>query len=536
LTTPAAPGGRAAWRPPLLASGLAALAALIPRALTAGHFQGIDEVTWMARSGRFATALLELDPASASASTEDAATMPGITTMWLGTIAGGAWRAGRALGLIDDPKFSESAAGILLSQLAVAVATSALIGLLVLLAWRWAGGIAAVTAGALLATEPFLVANGAVLHTDELAALFGATGFLALVLALGVPGPGTDRPRLMAALAGFLLGGAFLSKLSAGVVVPGLVLVVAWALVAVARRRPSGQRIGDALRPLAVLVGIVVAAGLATTLLAWPALWADPLDQIRLLRESGGLAGEGHVQFFRGEVTETPGPIFYLVATPFRMTPWFLVGLAAMVMAAIGAATRPRLAMLAAAAIPALIILSLASKQFDRYVLVVVPFLALAVGLGLDALWRLLRPRLRSARPAAAVAAAAIGVVLAHAIWIAPWAPAYFNPLLGGAKAAEDTILIGGGEGLELAGGEIERREGPECDLTISVLRFGVQSAFPCGKLHVHGDPDSEYWVIYVNGRQRFPEEAEALRRAGRVVAEVEVEGITYAEVVDLRD
>ncbi len=55
--------------------------------------------------------------------------------------------------------------------------------------------------------------------------------------------------------------------------------------------------------------------------------------------------------------------------------------------------------------VPAFVIISLASKQFDRYVIVVMPFVALAVGLGSVHCWhwhwsrRGCRSRPRPGRP-----------------------------------------------------------------------------------------------------------------------------------------
>jgi hypothetical protein len=523
-------------RKALIASGALAVAAFIPRAMTAGHFQHVDEVSWMERSDGFAMALLALDFPSASATTGDTVTMPGVTTMWHGTIARGVWNLGRAFGMVDEQgAFAESAIGLHLSQLAVAVTTSALIGLLVLLAWKWAGGITAVTAGALLATEPFLVEHGATLATDELAAMFGVTGTLALLIAFGIPGGGTTRPRTAAAFAGVLLAGAFLSKLSVLILAPGLVLIIAWALARAGARRSSPLPSLVSMRPMLGPLGIVAAAGLVTTLLAWPAVWADPLNQISLLRDSGAMAGQGHPQFFRGEATQTPGALFYLVATPFRMTPWFLVGTGLAIAAAVVQTTRPRLAVLAVIWIPAFVALSLASKQFDRYVLVILPFLALGVGIGIDALWGRLRSRRAVAQVAAGVAGTVIALALAHTMSVAPWGASYFNPLLGGPSAAERTIPIEGRGQQELAGALIREREAPACDVTIAVIPGpgAIPSAYPCGSVVETGP--SDYVVIPVYGRQINPHQTEEIRASGRTVGIVRARGIDYAEIVDLR-
>ena len=71
------------------------------------------------------------------------------------------------------------------------------------------------------------------IHTDELTALFGLSGFVALGLVLGVP---TIRARHMhrrglAVLAGFLLVCSPLTKISGLAYAPGAVVLVAWAVI-----------------------------------------------------------------------------------------------------------------------------------------------------------------------------------------------------------------------------------------------------------------------------------------------------------------
>jgi hypothetical protein len=122
-----------------------------------------------------------------------------------------------------------------------------------------------------------------------------------------------------------------------------------------------------------------------------------------------------------------------------------------------------------------------------------------------------------------------------HAVWITPWSQAYFNPLLGGSKAAEQAILVGWGEGLELAGERIRQREAPRCDATIAVMYSNITSAFPCGTTTADASL-ADYLVLYVNHRQRLPGESLTnLRQRGQLVGVVAIRGIDYAEIYDLR-
>lgn len=521
----------------LLVSLLTAVLAFIPRAMTAGVFQTADEPLWMQRSLNFGDALLHLDPAAASSTTERLATMPGVTTMWLGTLARFGWWIGGGLGVVDPSEpFVVSPLAFHLAQLGVGLTTAALIGLLVFLAWRWAGPVVAMTAGVLLATEPFVVAHGSVLHTDELAALFGANAVLAVLAAVGLPGQRHRRSRRLAVLAGALVGCAFLTKLSALALFPGLALVVAGAaLWDAARAGPPLRSSVATLRPMAGLLAIAAGTALATVVVAWPAIWADTANQLGLLRDSAGLAGSGHKTFFLGEITSTPGLLYYAVTTPLRMTPWFLVASVVLVPLALLRRWRAHATALLVTALPAVVTLSTAAKQFDRYALLVVPLLTLLVGMGLDVVVGYARRSLRGRAllPIAGwVAAAVLG---AHAIWVAPWGLAYFNPLLGGAEVAQRNVLVGWGEGLELAGARIAELEGPACDVVVAVYYYNLRNAFPCGTT-TKITSDADYLVLYVNHNQRLPDcELERLRGLGRLVEVVRARGIDYAEIYDLR-
>lgn len=196
----------------------------------------------MTRSVRFFDALGSgnLDGASAASSDyQGPITMPGVTTMWIGNVARGIWNAGRALGLWpnDQVSFVNSEAGLAIAQGTAAVVCSLLIGLVTFLVARWAGLGAAVVTGVLLATEPFLVALGAVLHTDELLTLFGIAALVASALALGLPQPTSWCGRWWAgALAGALAAAALLTKVSALSVLAGVPVMGIWAF---ARTAPA---------------------------------------------------------------------------------------------------------------------------------------------------------------------------------------------------------------------------------------------------------------------------------------------------------
>jgi hypothetical protein len=308
-------------------------------------------------------------------------------------------------------------------------------------------------------------------------------------------------------------------------------------VVSVSRRRSTPDAVTAALRSAAV----ITAAAVVTFVVAWPALWVDPVLQLRLLWRSATMAGDGYRTFFLGEVTTTSNASYYLVTTPLRMTPWFLLAVA-LVPFGWSRPLRWRLVTLAVLAVPAFVVLSLSAKLYDRYVLLVLPHLALAVGLGAEGLRRVATERWARTRPAGrtecrtfvVVAGSAVMVLAtAHAAAVAPYGLTYFNPLVGGSSRAERTMLIGWGEGLHLAGEAIAERQQGECDIGVDIRGPGLLLMFPC--LDLSPEAPVAYRVLYVSERQRLEAEGRKLPRKGVLVETIRIRGVDMVEIYDLR-
>lgn len=519
----------------LLSFGLRAYTAL-------ASFETADERGWMMRSSRFWGALSSFDFKGTAASAQGQGdSLPGITTMWVGTIGRGIWAAGASFGLWDstDPAsrggasgFTYTRSGLDVAQLTMALFTSLLLAVVVLLLVAWVGRLAAGVAGVLIATEPFLVAHGAVLHTDELLALLGLAALVAAALALGLPNVTQwAGQRRTGALAGALLVAAVLTKATAVLLlVPPLGLMVLWATW-----RALGRRgVGSGWRPLfRVLIFAGLAAGVLFVL-GNPALWGDPMGQLRLLAKAAlGSDAGGQRQFFLGDSVLTPGPTFYLVALPFRMTPWLMVtGVVSLLAVWLQPATRGFALAVTLMAVPPLAWLSISARQFDRYGLMLVLLVAVVVGVVLagvvDAFAAGDRPDLL--RWVAGGAAALLG---AHAFLVSPWGLAYFNPALGGSGQATETLRVGWGEGVEQAGGliaEVVEMGGGSCDDVTVDGYWALVSQERCGRLPVVGE-EPDYVVVYVSARQGQPG-LTARRTEGReVVADKSIRGITYLQI-----
>ena len=419
----------------------------------------------------------------------------------------------------------------------MAVTTSALLGLLVFLVARWVGWRPAAVAGALLATEPFVVSHGAVLHTDELLALLGTGALVATALALGVPHRTPAAGRRWAAIAaGVLWGAAVLTKLSALMLRPGAGLLGVWSVVrAASARREAGvgwPPAGEVLRSAAWWF----VPAIATVIGAYPALWVDPLGELHALRGTYGLAAERQWQFFLGEATGTPGPAFYLVALPLHVTPWFLAaGVAAAAAGVAWRRTRVVALALACMTVPPFLVLSLSSKQFERYGLVVLAPLAVLVGVvavpAVEALVRRLSRFSWLSPPGAGGLAAAVGVLMvAHALVVAPWGLGYFNPALGGVHTAERAIVVGWGEGVTGTSAVIRRDRRGDCD-GVRVFAFMASYKLSCGEI-VDRDTVPDYVALYVAERQRLGDDELATLTRGRdLVGQVRRRGVTYVTV-----
>jgi hypothetical protein len=514
-----------------------------------------DERNWMRRTVRFSDALHNGDFENASAVAtyrpDDTITMPGVTTMWIGTLGRWAWAAGKRLGLwagVNDPAYGskytyvDTRSGLQAAQIVMAVAVAALIGLLAFAVSRWVGSrMAGALVGVLVATEPFLVAHGAVLHTDELMSLFGVTALIFAALALGLPSTTSwTGKRWVAIVAGALAGGAVLTKLSALIFLLGVGFLFAWAKLAALRQHNGGDDVSDGIGGLLRRARPVYAAGawwsagfVLTVAAAYPALWFRPRIELRNVWRTTTLAGEGHAQFFLGETTNSPAATYYLVASPLRSTPWLLVGAVAAVTFIVWQRhTRGHGLVLLLAALPVMVTLSVAAKKFDRYGLPLMLFAAVAAGIASAPLLHDVRSvfdrRFSRVQLRHVLLVCTAGLIL-HGVSVSPWGMAYANPLLGGSSTAERSLLIGWGEGNEEIGKLIEEHAGGCDGVTVSGYPM-LASYYRCGERSEAGE-DGTYIIYSASERQRHPAYYRHRTKGREVVAVKYIRGLEYYEV-----
>ena len=511
--------------------GGAALALLFLLAVGA-RFVGItlfitpDEDNWMRRAGNFAQALERRDLFRTFQSGH-----PGVTTMWL-AIAGVGPEISRLAGVTvqDHPVTREPGFMELLirARYAFILVNSALVVAIVALGWRLLGAGPALLGGVLMALDPFLVAHGQVVHVDAL-----ATGFMTVaILAAGVYWWANGRPRYLV-LCGVASGLAVLTK------APSLVLGLLIPVVVLAA--PFLDR---AAWPIPRLLGSLIVAGsigVAVVIVAWPSIWVAPVETVeRAVRFTLDTSSEHRPgNYFMGRAVADPGPMYYSVAVMYRLAPLALAGLVALgVLLPHRSARRPTYLLLLFV-VGFVAFLELASKKLDRYTLPAFPSLDLLAGLGLWTLGLWIVPWLAQhglsrERRSLAIAVAAVAVVAAQALplaMVAPYALAFYNPLVGGAPAAARVLLVGWGEGLDGVAEYLNAQPNPERQLI--AVYFPLELNFQgmvAGTVTQYGDPRPvDYVVDYISAAQRAQTPPEVI---GRVPDhEVRINGLLYARV-----
>jgi 4-amino-4-deoxy-L-arabinose transferase-like glycosyltransferase len=504
------------------------IAALVPRVAGIGSLLTFDEAYhWFGTSGQFVDAVVQ-----GTLRQLPIFGHPGVTTFWLGGLG---QALAEALGVTDGSAMARALLRLpsaLVSALGVALAYPLVVRLL--------GSGIALVACLLWAFEPFLVAHSRLLHMDPLLATFLPLSLMCALVAfrLGVRDERTSPVRRWALVASGVAGGlALLTKLPAVVLLPVIGLVAAAGLW-------RGYRVGQlglfAREWLAAMVGwgaVVV----TVVYVLWPALWVMPEKVVRTIvyeiRANSNIT-YWWSDFFMGQVTKAPGPLFYPVVIVLRATPLLLLGL--VLAAGVGPGKERRLlALVAAAAIGFIVMMSPPDLKMDRYVLPIFPLLAVIAAAGLVWAYRRWRSHRRYA-PAAALGLAA--VLAAQVAWYHPYQLAFYNPLLGGGRTAVRSVSVGWGEGMEQAGAFLSAQPG------IAERRIGVYAPlllapFTPGEIvPLVDDPQAisqfDYVVVYVDQilRAIYPTSTAWVRANCQPAFAANIHGINYATVYAMRD
>jgi 4-amino-4-deoxy-L-arabinose transferase-like glycosyltransferase len=392
-----------------------------------------DEDNWMRRAGGFAYGLVNGQLGRTYQNGH-----PGVTTMWVAMLTLGPERMLQYADRVHEQRLVGRVPGfwdaLVAARVGFAITNAGLVTLIAALAWRLVGPTAGLLAGLVVGLEPFYLGISQLVHMDAI--LSGA--MVASVLAALVRFRGGHPGWLV--LSGVLAGVAVLSK------VPAVYLLAFVPLGAFLMRSSRGGGLASRLADATIFV--VTTA--ITVVAFWPALWVlGPVDVLRRVvdfaRETGGQPHEAGT-FFWGVPTADPGPLFYPVATAFRLAPLTVLGLVLLVVCwrRVPSQHRPVALVLLAYVLGFVAMMTVGAKKFDRYLLPIYPALGVLAAVGLGSLTWSVKGVVRA--PLAAV-------LLALAIWpptaTYPYFISYYNPLLGGGAVAQRTVMVGNGEGLD---------------------------------------------------------------------------------------
>lgn len=512
------------------------LLALIARLPALGRFLTPDEFLWVDRSRNFLAGVLNTayvcpSPVNHTGFEQAvglACTLrtghPGVTTMWSGSV-------GILLRYLADglpgPLFDYvisfqtnplDAHFIAPARLPTVILTSLWVAAVYWLVWRlfdrrWV----ALTAGLLLALDPFHIALSRVIHHDAL-----ATTFMTLSLLTAMIYWGRRRSRRWLIASGLLGGLAFLSKSPALMMNPIIALLGVWALL---DRRRQGEKL--TARAVAATVGdglLWFGCAVLAFVAFWPAMWVIPAAALRTVFVIGAkYASEGHAKgnFFLGAVSNDPGVIFYPFTWLLRSSPLVWLGLLAAGLSLPFRGRRPGESPPASTGVYLLLLLlyaalftafmTLGEKKQDRYLLPIYPAMTVIAAAGLVQLANLKPAALNRYAKGALVGLALLfqaGLVAANY----PYYFTYYNPLLGGLPAASRWVTIGWGEGLDQAAAYLNQKPGAE-KLRVSSWYQSTFAPFFKGEAISYSQEKGkalagDYVVFYLNQWQRrFPDE-----------------------------
>jgi 4-amino-4-deoxy-L-arabinose transferase-like glycosyltransferase len=523
------------------------LIALPLRVLNLADFATTDEVYhWIGRVERFSYAI-----ANQRWSETNQTGHPGVTVMWLGSLGLALERAFVGYG-------SSTIEHLAWLKLPAAILQSLIVPLVYWLLRKLFVPSIAFMAALLWATAPYLVAHARVLHLDALLTSFVTLAILLLLIATQTQ---RTKQRVAALLAsGACMGLALLTKGPSLITLPiaGLLMWALWPSQTPLSQTSGPQRIWQwfwrQLRAAVPLYLLWLLVALLVVFICWPALWTDTgrvlNSYIEEITANGGRPN-GDGQFFLGKPDADPGFWFYPIANLFRMTPISLVGWICLPFVAFAAyrkrqqipawsqMSRVALALLAFIAFWTLI-MTMGPKKFDRYVLPTWPAIEILAAIGLVGALHALGAWFGKQGPRIAVALGSLVCALAlllnakhyHSYYLS-----YYNQALGGGPAAERSLLIGWGEGMNEVGAWLEQQPDLQYGPVLSALRATLQPfvSVTVRDIEDYGKIPANYAVVYLESVQRgaLPEIYQAIQ-AQIPVHSINIHGIEYAKIYQL--
>ena len=547
------------------------MALALPRLATLDRYVTVDESLWLTRSANFYQALWTRDWSNTYLTGH-----PGVTITWA-SIAGFLWKFPGYVKLAD--KQFEGSSGFRLflisnghTALELLVAGRTFTALAVILALllafppmvRLAGWGPALLAALLIALDPYFVALSKLLHLDGLLTALMLLSLLAFLRYLDM---GRQKRDLL--LSGVAAGLSWLTKSPAFFLIPFVSLLMlielckTWKGVGMAELRTHATWFRD-IWAVAKAWLVWLAIGGIVFILLWPAMWVDPQGTIiSVFNKATGYAIEGHktATFFAGKVIAAGHSVwyFYPVSLLWRVSPPLLIGVLILAIAWIfpntfhlSAKHRRLVWVMGLFTLLFIVFITLSDKVADRYQIPVQPALCILAALGWYALLERLGawvgarfPRVPAHLFVPLLGAAVVIWQLLGALQTAPYYMNYYNPLLGGDRAAPGVMMIGRGEGLDQAARYLNSLPNARNMKVFAWYGEGPFSYFFEGETVGIVDDSAlddllkaDYMVLYIHQWQRQLPSKEVLDYFARLkpVYVARIGNLDYAQVYDLRN
>ncbi|MDX8549508.1 phospholipid carrier-dependent glycosyltransferase [Methanospirillum sp. J.3.6.1-F.2.7.3] len=483
------------------------LFSLIPRSLDLGTGLIFDEQYWLERSPAFFDAVLAQEWGQTRFSGH-----PGVTTMWL---------SGLSIFFFKIPEmgFPEF---LTISRLPIVSVTS--LGILVsyYLLIKIFDRKTAFLSCILMALDPFFIAHSRFIHLDAMTTTWMMLAVLSFFVYLH------QSSKLYIVFTGIFTGLAVLTKLPALFLLMYIPLaLLLWSLL---NSQRNGESLLNALISKEIWFEITKNASLVILIasiiyfLLFPVMWVNPGTEI--LKSISGVKSaiynpHDNGGFFLGKANDgNNGPLFYPIIILMRSTPFtiifFFTGVIYLFSRLRYKLENRRDIFILLSGIFCLLFtlqMGLSLKAFDRYILPIFPFICIIASYGfwnvITTIWQLLRlsgsqKRMKKLYNYKIIIPSLILVCaivqLCQIIPIAPYYNSYYNPICGGSHLAQKTLLIGWGEGNDIAAKYLNQKPNAQ-NLTVGVQYPGFSQYF-IGK-SVPISQDADYYIFYISMIQR---------------------------------
>ncbi|WP_170190929.1 glycosyltransferase family 39 protein [Geitlerinema sp. P-1104] len=524
----------------------------------------IDENLWFFRGSGFVAQILSRDVAKFQETYYQH--HPGVPTMWIngfGITLGCAvdnWFPPR---LTLNPESVTSCIYLLREQNFVpiesyvftrviqGVITSALMTLSSFLMFRLVNLKVAITWIAILALEPFFLAYQRLLITDSLQCGFILVSVLALFLHWRLA---SGKSYLI--LSGVAMGMAIATKTTTILLFPGLIAIAILTELnyfqAIFPKKGIAEQAKD--------IGIWTLCLMAIFILIWPAMWVAPWQTLSSLVEDLRQETQRGDLFFLGQTRDRLNALFYPIVIPYRLSPLLLLSGFTSVLLASLPSWKPNVVYQKYLVANFILIfsflwmISLPGNKFDRYILPIVPVLAINAAIASFIILKRLKHYLNHSdrqrlskiaqTPGLSFNISILVILGIQVITVYPFVPyyiSYYNPLLGGTRAAKYVLMRGQGEGLDLVGDWLNRQANPE-DLVVitQVLYRPALAPYFKGEVLAGGISWTEgllqkahFLILYVkqiHGHIPTPEVVDYFTRQDPVHV-VQLNGVDYASI-----